>query len=362
MPFQPTRPLRGATDVGFCHVGLNRISTHAPLAGRDCRAPPRGSPASAYFNPRAPCGARLPFPSAWQRTLPFQPTRPLRGATCVELAVAEQMIFQPTRPLRGATTRTVHVDRDQDYFNPRAPCGARLLPCRASRTLQTFQPTRPLRGATTAEQQYCIAQGHFNPRAPCGARLWNSQFVLHLNQFQPTRPLRGATRTTWQTLTFGIFQPTRPLRGATAAPEQKALVLLISTHAPLAGRDRWRPDSSATEFHFNPRAPCGARLHRAVRQPRALLFQPTRPLRGATASSAPRTGPARNFNPRAPCGARQQKCTNHYAHFCDNRQISDAFAQNAACQGILLLFDAGKPCGFWVRTAQVISAHLCFAL
>ena len=228
MPFQPTRPLRGATDVGFCHVGLNRISTHAPLAGRDCRAPPRGSPASAYFNPRAPCGARLPFPSAWQRTLPFQPTRPLRGATCVELAVAEQMIFQPTRPLRGATTRTVHVDRDQDYFNPRAPCGARLLPCRASRTLQTFQPTRPLRGATTAEQQYCIAQGHFNPRAPCGAR--------------------------------------------------------------------------------------------------------------------------------------QQKCTNHYAHFCDNRQISDAFAQNAACQGILLLFDAGKPCGFWVRTAQVISAHLCFAL
>lgn len=77
-----------------------------------------------------------------------------------------------------------------------------------------------------------------------------------------------------------------------------------------------------------------------------------------------RLAPASNdrFNPRAPCGARQQKCTNHYAHFCDNRQISDAFAQNAACQGILLLFDAGKPCGFWVRTAQVIFAHLCFAL
>lgn len=75
-----------------------------------------------------------------------------------------------------------------------------------------------------------------------------------------------------------------------------------------------------------------------------------------------RTWTGQDFNPRAPCGARQQKCTNHYAHFCDNRQISDAFAQNAACQGILLLFDAGKSCGFWVRTAQVISAHLCFAL
>ena len=91
---------------------------------------------------------------------------------------------------------------------------------------------------------------------------------------------------------------------------------------------------------FNPRAPCGARR------------------------TAPhlRMDRIRYFNPRAPCGARQQKSTNHYAHFCDNRQISDAFAQNTACQGILLLFDAGKPCGFWVRTAQVISARLCFAL
>ena len=212
--FQPTRPLRGATGSAPQRLITRQISTHAPLAGRDAfvahrahrhaistHAPLAGRDrcwvlpcrAQSYFNPRAPCGARLPFPSAWQRTLPFQPTRPLRGATCVELAVAEQMIFQPTRPLRGATTRTVHVDRDQDYFNPRAPCGARLLPCRASRTLQTFQPTRPLRGATTAEQQYCIAQGHFNPRAPCGARHCATSCVSARGEFQPTRPLRGAT-------------------------------------------------------------------------------------------------------------------------------------------------------------------------
>ena len=123
----------------------------------------------------------------------------------------------------------------------------------------------------------------------------------------------------------------RPLSG-TARPD-------ISTHAPLAGRDVEGDTDEDALIHFNPRAPCGARR----RDPRA----------GRRSSY---------FNPRAPCGARQQKCTNHYAHFCDNRQISDAFAQNAACQGILLLFDAGKPCGFWVRTAQVISAHLCFAL
>ena len=159
----------------------------------------------------------------------------------------------------------------------------------------------------------------------------------------------------------------------------------ISTHAPLAGRDPLDVDIGWGPWDFNPRAPCGARP--IVRCPTlaGLVFQPTRPLRGATVSDlyltllANRFQPTRplrgatisplscslyltDFNPRAPCGARQQKCTNHYAHFCDNRQISDAFAQNAACQGILLLFDAGKPCGFWVRTAQVISAHLCFAL
>ena len=158
------------------------------------------------------------------------------------------------------------------------------------------------------------------------------------------------------------FQPTRPLRGATNIVDVLSNQVDISTHAPLAGRDN---------FHFS-------------FTPFLLKFQPTRPLRGATASGppseilrgisthAPLAGRdktisgvcprSQDFNPRAPCGARQQKCTNHYAHFCDNRQISDAFAQNAACQGILLLFDAGKPCGFWVRTTQEISARLCFAL
>ena len=161
----------------------------------------------------------------------------------------------------------------------------------------------------------------------------------------------------------------------------------ISTHAPLAGRDTpQRPDFCELS-NFNPRAPCGARQRQNCRANPDWIISTHAPLAGRDflyirrrecdsdiSTHAPLAGrdsfgemkissaEADNFNPRAPCGARQQKCTNHYAHFCDNRQISDAFAQNAACQGILLLFDAGKPCGFWVRTAQVISARLCFAL
>ncbi len=181
----------------------------------------------------------------------------------------------------------------------------------------TFQPTRPLRGATLRHPCKATPAAHFNPRAPCGARRCQASSPLSCGNFNPRAPC-GARRSCRRSRSPGSY--------------------------------------------FNPRAPCGARQGVGVPAPLFIQFQPTRPLRGATFTMLISNRSTLHFNPRAPCGARQQKCTNHYAHFCDNRQISDAFAQNAACQGILLLFDAGKPCGFWVRTAQVISARLCFAL
>ena len=57
------------------------------------------------------------------------------------------------------------------------------------------------------------------------------------------------------------FQPTRPLRGATSLIEPDRLAVEISTHAPLAGRDKYDANG------------------RVVLE----KFQPTRPLRGATA-------------------------------------------------------------------------------
>ena len=215
-------------------------------------------------------------------------------------------------------------------------------------------------------------------RPDCGSR-------PRRGAFQPTRPLRGATSEFLTPIEGVPISTHAPLAGRDIKRTGIKTKEKISTHAPLAGRDDIGHLLFFSMDNFNPRAPCGARhvaALRAVRpdqqfQPTRPLrgatreyqeyakmdiFQPTRPLRGATMLQRKNGLLLSNFNPRAPCGARQQKSTNHYAHFCDNRQISDAFAQNAACQGILLLFDAGKPCGFWVRTAQVISAHLCFAL
>ena len=55
--FQSTRPSRGATIGRVESVRLRPISIHAPLAGRDAETAASGASA-AYFNPRAPRGAR----------------------------------------------------------------------------------------------------------------------------------------------------------------------------------------------------------------------------------------------------------------------------------------------------------------
>ena len=122
------------------------------------------------FNPRAPCGARLP-PRQAPSSMP--------------------------------------------YFNPCAPCGARRRGFGVARAAAGFQPTRPLRGATPAGQLPFMRQPYFNPRAPCGARPFLPTRQCLPKEFQPTRPLRGATAKLLTTLLPLVFQPTRPLRGAT---------------------------------------------------------------------------------------------------------------------------------------------------
>ena len=315
--FQPTRPLRGATRAARHAAAYSIISTHAPLAGRD---PVECSSSDADgISTHAPLAGR-------DRRARVDDGKP--------------RLISTHAPLAGRDLQCRTIPASGRDFNPRAPCGARQDLCLS-----------------------VLAQLNFNPRAPCGAR--QCGFGTNYYQFNISThaPLAGRDAR-WSTApkAKAVFQPTRPLRGATANPTlshtchpyfnprapcgarqrlpfSPLALTQISTHAPLAGRDKW----NTTRYevgHISTHAPLAGRdqlIHTMV------TFN-------------------YDFNPRAPCGARLQKCTNHYAHFCDNRQISDAFAQNADCQGILFLFDAGKPCGFWVRTAQVISARLCFAL
>ena len=163
--------MRGATKVFSFPNHDKGISTHAPLAGRDFqyRSPPC---CRTNFNPRAPCGARRFTLTETGKIKVFQPTRPLRGATC-----------------HGRSRRT-NIE-----ISTHAPLAGRdlLFPLSLHRT-SPFQPTRPLRGATRPL----------------------SLIPLSLSIFQPTRPLRGATLGVISASVDEIFQPTRPLRGATS--------------------------------------------------------------------------------------------------------------------------------------------------
>ena len=122
--------------------------------------------------------------------------------------------------------------------------------------------------------------------------------------FQSTLPVWGATRQTLRIAVLITFQSTLPVWGATCSPQHK--------------------DSAGG--YFNPRSPCGERLHHNYEKQAENRFQSTLPVWGATTVStedkftviisihAPRVGsdPARyssqrhrcNFNPRSPCGER----------------------------------------------------------
>ena len=117
------------------------------------------------------------------------------------------------------------------------------------------------------------------------------------------------------------------MRGATKAIPPAKAKSEVSIHAPHAGRDDSAMDPSTGSTSFNPRAPCGARPGRLPTSGPHVVFQSTRPMRGATIPSplarpsprvsihAPHAGRdatssstppvSGSFNPRAPCGARR---------------------------------------------------------
>ena len=164
--------MRGATLRLAFQIQKFYISIHAPRAGRDCRKNGNKN-LRKEISIHAPRAGRDPGLRVLSVCiLPFQSTRPVRGAT-------------------EAFTGTFHQPND---FNPRAPCGARHVGTVAVKTSAEFQSTRPVRGATYCQRVNAKTSNNFNPRAPCGARPdggiagWTEQEI-----FQSTRPVRGAT-------------------------------------------------------------------------------------------------------------------------------------------------------------------------
>ena len=227
----------------------------------------------------------------------------MRGATESCLESLRGGIFQSTLPLRGATARSryervvnhisIHAPlagSDNLYaffaqinldFNPRSPCGERLLTGEAKADADRFQSTLPLRGATVGLNQ--IAQ---LVRISIHAPLAGSDAVIFHDGQQDFR-----------------FQSTLPLRGATErGHEYGRHVLHFNPRSP-CGERRGPRQLLAVTVDFNPRSPCGERRGRFSGRRNPRDFNPRSPC-GERLGTLRTSTTGANFNPRSPCGER----------------------------------------------------------
>ena len=279
--FQSTRPVWGATVRHGSQPRRHRISIHAPRVGRDGWRRFRHSPLSNFnprapcgarrsfrrcpspsdhFNPRAPCGARPVCMIYHYRTTAFQSTRPVWGATFSRFWILCSSIqFQSTRPVWGATCAHVPLPTLRSNFNPRAPCGARLVFHGFASFAKNFNPRAPC-GARPRSLAKPSRSSYFNPRAPCGARHDWWWLSTAFSTFQSTRPVWGATRLDVVVPDPADISIHAPRVGRDPADVVEAIVEgNISIHAPRVGRDYSFAICLSSFAYFNPRAPCGAR-------------------------------------------------------------------------------------------------------
>ena len=88
--------------MGVISISCTRISIHAPRGGSDAQTV-TPEKAQADFNPRSPWGERLSFKPRRFRTLIFQSTLPVGGATRIMFGNTLAQEFQSTLPVGGAT-------------------------------------------------------------------------------------------------------------------------------------------------------------------------------------------------------------------------------------------------------------------
>ena len=230
---------RVGSDGGVYAAGNGGIiSIHAPRVGSDGHpARPDRSPAISIHAPRVGSDPRRRcciFPASR-----FQSTLPVWGATnscsCSFLVVAISI----HAPRVGSDYSAAGGGAVLHHFNPRSPCGERLL---------------------LGFNDYA-AISNFNPRSPCGERPRHRPGTLQQRRnFNPRSPC-GERQNSWRLI---------------------ASILRISIHAPRVGSDKAGRRTAFKVGHFNPRSPCGERRESTSMISNPALFQSTLPVWGAT--------------------------------------------------------------------------------
>ena len=168
-----------------------------------------------------------------------------------------------------------------------------------------FQSTHPVWGATSGQILTLAIHENFNPRTPCGVRLVGLSFVLPNIVISIHAPRVGCDLRWFPIPDDDNISIHAPRVGCDDVPVALWVDHRISIHAPRVGCDHGRhsPIQLADEFqsthpvwgatwyepqppgwwkNFNPRTPCGVRL---------------------CITTPPQIKPV-DFNPRTPCGVR----------------------------------------------------------
>ena len=106
------------------------ISIHAPRVGSDAAAA-----IFVYYVQR------------------FQSTLPVWGATLAQVRFKPMMIISIHAPRVGSDKSVTYLVTLANYFNPRSPCGERLISSSQPSGGSVFQSTLPVWGATNRHQQ-----------------------------------------------------------------------------------------------------------------------------------------------------------------------------------------------------------------
>ena len=226
------------------------------------------------------------------------------GATCGLVLAIWNWRFQSTLPVWGATRIIRHYILPGVYFNPRSPCGERLIALPVLGCVEQFQSTLPVWGATQCGQHQRDTTG----------------ISIHAPRVGSDQPGRSTPSTIF------VFQSTLPVWGATKDGVKVIQVQRISIHAPRVGSDPGSGQERLVESDFNPRSPCGERRRTQSQCPGDRYFNPrspcgerqldiagveygwgsqsTLPVWGATPGPQFRRSARQDFNPRSPCGER----------------------------------------------------------
>ena len=233
------------------------------------------------FNPRPPCGGRLAWPHLRLYSFHFNP-RPPCGGRQRGLEYRERKIrFQSTPPVRGATgimSCGVWVTGISIHAPRAGGDPAAFFIMSAHGAISIHAPRAGGDGACAAARLRLM---HFNPRPPCGGRLLFRTVQRGIIQFQSTPPVRGATfPVRYMFLQYSRFQSTPPVRGATTATAPTGQARRYFNPRPPCGGRRIKYNNNDGRKNFNPRPPCGGRRGRPVTSPATKNFNPRPPCGG----------------------------------------------------------------------------------